>query len=119
MLQLLSGQTFEINDHLISDFPWFDFLNIEQFTISCSDGRLPQVEMLIPAVSQPGVIALFKLYDITECKLPVVGHRKLQFSDMRLVNIQSRQVEMAIYNIFDENFVEPSIIFNHGEIIIH
>jgi len=118
MIHLSPGQSYEISDDLISDFPWYDFLNVDRFTILCSDSCLPSIEMVIPVVSQPSVTALFLLHDVTECILPPVGYKRLQFSEMNLENFRSHQLENSTYKIFDGDFIEPSFLFNRGEIFI-
>ncbi|HAH48413.1 MAG TPA: hypothetical protein DCM07_26935 [Planctomycetaceae bacterium] len=112
------GTTFLINDELIESFPWYDFVNVSCFAIDWHDGRSPTVKMTVSSTSQPEHTAVFQLEKVTECILPEMGLRLLQFSHLILENVRSQQWEDVWYRIYDLNFGEPSFRFKSGHVQI-
>lgn len=118
MIQLNPGTTFLINDELIESFPWYDFVNVSCFAIDGHDGRSPTVKMTVSSASQPERSAVFQLEKVTECILPEMGLRLLQFSHLILENVRSQQWEDVWYRMYDLNFGEPSFRFKSGHVQI-
>ena len=118
MTDLTAGQSFIIDDQLISEFPWYDLGLIKRCTIDCNADCLPTVELTIPLESYPHLVAFLKLQTVSVCKLPEIGYRRLQFSHMMVQNVRDRQIEDVKFEIYDENFHEPLIQFKLGEVHI-
>lgn len=112
------GTTFLINDELIESFPWYDFVNVSGFAIDWLDRRSPTVKMTVSSTSQPERSAVIQLEKVTECKLPEMGLRLLQFSHLVLENVRSEQWEDVRYRMYDLNFEEPSFRFRTGHVHI-
>ncbi|WP_339684103.1 hypothetical protein [Gimesia maris] len=116
--QLKPGTTFLINDELIENFPWYDFSDVSDVAIDWHDRRSPTVKLTVSCTSQPECSAVIRLKKVTECKLPEMGLRLLQFSHLILENVRSQQWENVWYRIYDLDFQEPSFRFRSGHIEI-
>ncbi|QDT93299.1 hypothetical protein [Gimesia algae] len=116
--QLKPGTTFQINDELIESFPWYDFVNVSGFSVNWYEGRSPTVKMTVSSTSQPERSAVIQLEKVTECKLPEMGLRLLQFSHLILENVRSEQWEDVRYRMYDLNFEEPAFRFKSGHVQI-
>ncbi|QDT44764.1 hypothetical protein Pan241w_48800 [Gimesia alba] len=118
MIQLQAGQTFKIDDELIANFPWYDLDTVTYFTIDWQEDHYLIVRMILDCVSEPELCVLFTLEQVTECKLPEVGLRLLQFSHFIVENVRSHQWENVWFKVYDPDFGEPSFLFKSGKILI-
>lgn len=118
MIQISSGQTFPFDDKLILDYPWEDLSIIKRFVLQYREKKLPDIELLFSSDSKPELNILILLNFVTECKLPEIGYRKLQFSQMLVEDYRHSQLENVNFRISDENFVEPVFLFKSGELHI-
>lgn len=118
MIQPQAGQTFEINDALIADFPWYELIDVTRCLLEFPEQACPAVYLTVAFASRTELIACFQLKQVTECRLPAVGIRRLQFSCMSLENVRAQQWEDVNYKLYDDDFGEPSLLFKSGTIRI-
>lgn len=118
MITPQTGQTFEINDTLLADFPWHEFTNVARFVMEWSAGPYPDIELILESDLATNLVACLSLEKVTECRLPAMGIRRLQFSSLTAENVRSLQWEQVNYRIFDADFEEPVLMFKSGQIQI-
>ncbi|QDT87157.1 hypothetical protein [Gimesia chilikensis] len=118
MITLQAGQTFEINDSLLADFPWHEFTNVTRFVMEWSAGSFPDIELILKSDLATNLVACLSLEQVAECRLPAMGIRRLQFSSLTAENVRSQQWEQVNYRIFDTDFEEPVLMFKTGQIQI-
>ena len=118
MITLQAGQTFEINDSLLTDFPWHEFTNVARFVMEWSAGPYPDIELILESDLVTKLVACLSLEQVAECRLPTMGIRRLQFSSLTAENVRSLQWEQVNYRICDVDFEEPVLMFKTGQIQI-
>lgn len=114
MIQPQDGQTFEINDALIADFPWYELIDVTRCEIKFPEEGCPTVHLTVAFAAWPVLIACLRLEQVIECRLPAMGVNRLQFSCLALENVRSQQWEDVNYKLYDDDFGEPSLLFRSG-----
>jgi hypothetical protein len=118
MITPQAGQTFEINNTLLTVFPWHEFTNVTRFVMEWSAGPFPDIELILKSDLATNLVACLSLEQVAECRLPAMGIRRLQFSSLTAENARSHQWEQVNYRIFDADFEEPVLMFKTGQIQI-